>query len=115
MGADSNTCMTCGGSGAVANEYGPADCLDCAGLGQLPSASVLRERRLRELERIHAGGAGEAASDVRFLIQEVRTAQHVLLQIMAAAMERSDADELGSKIRFLANRFLELYPVSSRD
>jgi len=114
METENNVCMTCAGSGEMANEYGPADCRDCAGLGQLPSASVLRERRLRELELIHSG-ASEAAADVRFLVQEVRTAQHVMLQIMAAAMERPEGDELGAKIRFLANHFLELYPVSARD
>lgn len=111
MGTQSKTCMTCGGQGSVVNEYGPAPCPDCAGLGQLPSACVLRERRLRELERIHQG-ASEVAADVQFLVQEVRAAQHVLLQIMAAAMERPEGDELGAKIRFLANGFLELYPVT---
>lgn len=110
MESNNEQCATCFGEGSVASEFGPEVCPDCCGLGTLPSASVLRERRLRELERIHVG-AGEIGRDVHYLVHEVRTAQHALTQIMAAAMERPADDPLGAKIRFLANQFLGFYPL----
>lgn len=105
-------CATCYGTGETGSEYGPQTCVDCAGLGQLPSGVVLTERRLRELERIHAG-AGELGDDVRWLVAEVRRARHSLLQILAASQDLPEEDPIGAKIRYLSNEVLGLYTVQS--
>lgn len=107
---DAERCQTCQGEGVTANEFGPHDCPDCCGLGRLPSSSVLRERRLREIERAHATG-DERGQAVHWLVAEVRKANHVLLQIMAAAMESREADPVNARVRYLANKALGLYPI----
>ena len=103
-------CQTCMGEGLTASEYGPEACPDCCGIGRLPSTTILRERRLRELEAAH-GRSSETGQAISWLADEVRRSQHVLMQIMAAAMEAPDTDPVGSKVRFLANQALGLYPV----
>jgi len=104
----SEKCATCFGEGALFRDLGPETCPDCCGLGELPSASVLRERRLRELEHLYARRT-EDSRDVRWLIAEVRRSQHALLQILAASQEVGGADAIAQKIRFLANDVLGLY------
>ena len=110
MQNEAQRCQTCMGEGAIASEYGPQDCPDCCGLGRLPSASVLRERRIRELERAH-GKDGETGMAIRWLADEVRKANHALMQIMAAAMDTREDDPVGAKVRFLANEALGMYPM----
>ena len=111
MTATLEQCATCFGEGTIGSEHGPVPCVDCCGLGRLPPSFHLRERRLRELEQNYTGRP-EIAHDVRFLVHEVRTAQHALLQIMAAAMDASAGDALAARIRFLSNQALGLYPVT---
>ena len=69
-------CSTCYGEGTVFHDYGPETCPIAAGLGELPSASVLSERRLRELERRYERRDEETWRDVRWLVGEVRGADH---------------------------------------
>ena len=107
MSASPQKCATCYGEGEVASEYGPQSCADCGGLGSLPSATVLTERRLRELERIH--DAGEVGEDVRWLIAEVRRSQHAMIQILAASQDAPQEDPICKKIRFLSNQVLGVY------
>jgi hypothetical protein len=105
-------CATCYGEGTVTTEQGPSTCPDCAGLGQLPSPLVLTESRLRELERLYGKLGGETAQDVQWLVSEVRRAHHALVQILAASHDTADdADPIASKIKFLANDVLGVYPV----
>ena len=104
-------CGTCYGEGTLFGEMGPRPCPDCCGLGALPSASVLRERRLREIEERYRGHQ-ESSRDMRWLILEVRRAQHALLQILAASQEARGTDAIAKKIRFLANDVLDLYQPS---
>lgn len=111
MSTSPQKCATCYGEGEVASEFGPQSCSDCGGLGQLPSATVLAERRLRELERIHS--TGEVGDDVRWLVAEVRRSQHVLMQIMAAAQDAPEQDVICKKIRFLSNEVLGVYAASN--
>lgn len=113
MSAASEKCSTCYGEGTVSSDMGPETCADCCGLGELPSASVLLERRLRELERRYEGQQ-EESRDVRWLILEVRRAQHALLQILAAGLEAPEKDAIAKKIRFLANDVLGLYRPSTQ-
>ena len=108
------TCRSCDGQGTVFRDYGPEPCASCLGLGQLPSASVLTEQRLREIEKSYDGRALEASLDVRWLAAEVRRAHHALLQILAASQDLDADDAIAKKIRFLANDVLAVYPATPR-
>jgi hypothetical protein len=108
------TCRSCDGQGTVFRDYGPEPCASCLGLGQLPSASVLTEQRLREIEKSHEGRNLEASVDVRWLAAEVRRAHHALLQILAASQDLDADDAIAKKIRFLANDVLAVYPPNPR-
>ena len=109
--SSSETCGTCHGEGVTGSEQGPLPCLDCAGTGQLPSGLVRTEWRLRELERIHAATSGEAGQDIRWLINEVRRAHHALLQILAVSADGADSQPMLTRIKFLANDVLSVYPA----
>lgn len=102
-------CTTCYGEGTVGGLHGPQACADCAGLGTLPSTTVLTERRLRELERIHTAEGGEFGKDVGWLVSEVRRAHHALLQILAVSQDADPRDQEAARIRHLANEVLGVY------
>ena len=106
----SERCVTCHGEGVTGSEQGPLTCPDCAGRGVLPSGLVRTEWRLRELERIHANQAGEFGQDMRWLISEVRRAHHALLQILATSQDAEGEDPSSTRIKFLANDVLSVYP-----
>ena len=103
-------CATCYGQGVVTGSKGPAECGDCGGLGQLPSTTVLTERRLRELEKVYGSQGGEVGQDVTWLVSEVRRARHALTQILALGQDGGAAD-MAERTRFLANQALGVYPV----
>ena len=111
--SSSERCITCHGEGVTGSEQGPLTCPDCAGRGVLPSGLVRTEWRLRELERIHAGQVGETGQDMRWLVSEVRRAHHALLQILATSQDVEDADPHLTRIKFLANDVLSVYPKTS--
>jgi hypothetical protein len=106
----SSRCETCYGEGVFTSEQGPVTCPDCAGLGELASALVRTERRLRDVERLHGQSGSEAGQDVRWLVSEVRRSHHALLQILAASQEVSESDAVAKRIHYLANDVLGLYP-----
>ena len=107
----SEQCTTCQGEGVTASEHGPLTCLDCAGLGQLPSGLVRTEWRLRELERIYEPRSGEQGQDFRWLISQLRRSHHALLQILAASQDADGEDSpSAARIKFLANDVLSVYP-----
>jgi hypothetical protein len=108
-------CMTCHGEGVTGSEQGPLTCADCAGRGELPSGLVRTEWRLRELERIHASQHGETGQDMRWLIAEVRRAHHALLQILASGQDADEGDPSLTRIKFLANDVLSMYPKTPND
>jgi hypothetical protein len=112
--AAGEACGTCYGEGSIASESGPLVCADCAGQGVLPSGLVRTEWRLRELESIYAAMRGEQAQDIGWLIGEVRRAHHVLLQILAISQD-GDTDDVGlTRIKFLANDVLSVYPATAK-
>lgn len=113
MAEDKEKCATCYGEGCVSSERGPKDCPDCLGMGMLPSATVLTERRLRELEKSYSERGGEEGRDVGWLVGEVRRAHHVLLQILAASQD-ADEDDTSKRIKYLANDVLAIYPPRSQ-
>jgi hypothetical protein len=103
-------CLTCYGQGVTSSERGPAACPDCGGLGQLPSPLVLTEWRLRALERSYEKQGGQAGQDITWLVSEVRRAHHALVQILAASQDADDTNATATKIKFLANDVLRVYP-----
>lgn len=113
--ATPHRCQTCFGTGETSGIEGVVACPDCFGLGTLPSATVLVERRLRDLERQYASTGTQAALDVRWLVDEVRRSRHALVQILAASADGdagSEADRaLSKKVMFLANDVLDYFPV----
>ena len=111
--ANAEVCGTCHGEGVTGSESGPLTCIDCAGIGHLPSGLVRTEWRLRELERVYAATSGEPGQDLHWLVGEVRRAHHALLQILAASVDLGEADPALSRIKFLANDVLGMYPVKT--
>jgi hypothetical protein len=117
----SEPCNSCYGQGVTATEHGPLTCSDCAGVGSLPSNMVRTEWRLRELERIYSAAdsgissvdTGAAAQDLRWLVSEVRRARGALLQILAVTDDTDlVADPTLTRIKFLANEVLSIYPLT---
>jgi hypothetical protein len=104
-------CSTCLGTGEIGTEVGPTDCPDCGGSGMLPHPLVAVEWRMRDIERSHAAGRDDAAADMRWLIAELRRARTALTEIAALAQDAGDSD-LVQRLRFSANRALELYPIA---
>jgi hypothetical protein len=106
----SEKCASCHGEGVTPSESGPLTCPDCAGRGVLPSGLVRTEWRLRELERIYAEQSSETGQDARWLIGEVRRAHAALLQILSISHDAADGGEDLTRIKFLANDVLGMYP-----
>jgi hypothetical protein len=106
-------CASCYGEGVISGIAGPQPCPDCGGVGALPSSNTLAERRLRDLETEYARRGGQIESDMRWLVDEVRRGRHALIQILAAAQDADSEDALASRVRFLANAAIGLYPVDS--
>src|SRR5262245_24758083 len=104
-------CMSCWGTGEVASDFGPVDCPDCGGSGQLPSKSVLIEWRARDIERLRAAADDAVAADIRWLVAELRSARGALNEIIALAHDVADSDQIATRIRFVANRALGTYEI----
>ena len=102
-----HSCNSCSGSGEVGTEAGPVDCPDCGGAGVLPHPSVLVEWRMRDIERARGGGDGAVASDVRWLLAELRRARTALTEIVSLAEDAGDS-EIARRLRVTAGRALGL-------
>lgn len=105
--------MSCWGTGESVTSSGPADCPDCGGSGVLPSRGVLVEWRARDVERAHAKDDGETGHHVRWLLSELREARRALTEIIALAHDVDDDDSIAQRIRFVANRALGTYEITS--
>jgi hypothetical protein len=103
-------CSSCSGSGEVGTESGPVDCPDCGGSGALPHPSVLVEWRMRDIERGRAVGSDPAATDIRWLIAELRRARTALTEIASLAEDAGDS-ETARRLRVTAGQALELFEV----
>ena len=51
------------------------------------------------------------SQDVHWLVAEVRRAHHALMQIMAASQDADDSEATATKIKFIANDVLGVYPA----
>jgi len=86
------------------------DCPDCGGSGALPHPSVLVEWRMRDIERARAAGSDEPASDIRWLIAELRRARTALTEIATLAEDMGDSEPV-RQLRVTAGQALELFEV----
>jgi hypothetical protein len=102
-------CASCSGTGELGTDVGLVDCPDCGGSGHLPHPSVLVEWRARDIERANLGDS-ENASDVRWLVTELRTARRALTEIMALAQD-AETPEAFTQIRLRAGEALSLFTV----
>ena len=107
--------MSCHGTGEYPTESGVLDCPDCGGSGSLPSRKVLVEWRSGDIERKYTRSQETVATDVRWLLAELRAARGALNEIIALAHDVSDEDSIAFRIRSVANRALGLYAPSARD
>src|SRR5262245_54986388 len=110
LGSVERRCNSCSGSGEVGTESGPVDCPDCGGSGALPHPSVLVEWRMRDIERARASGSDDAASDIRWLIAELRRARTALTEIASLAEDAGES-ETARRLRVTAGQALELFEV----
>jgi hypothetical protein len=106
-GAHERRCQSCTGTGEIGTEAGPKDCPDCGGSGALPRPDVLIEWRMRDIERARAGGDDPVASDVRWLLAELRRARTALTEIVSLAEDAGD-DDIARRLRLTAGRALGL-------
>jgi hypothetical protein len=109
---DTPKCTTCGGSGELPTDFGPTDCPDCGGAGTLPSKATLVEWRARDIERSQASMSSPVAADLKWLVAELRIARGALNEVIALAHDIEDGNDIGRRIRFVANRALGTYPVT---
>jgi hypothetical protein len=109
-GTPERLCNSCAGSGEVGTEAGLVDCPDCGGSGVLPHPSVLVEWRMRDIERARGAGNDDAASDIRWLIAELRRARTALTEIQSLAEDAGDS-ETARRLRVTAGQALELFDV----
>lgn len=106
---ETRTCDSCGGTGEMGSEFGTSDCADCGGSGTLPTRNVLIDWRSRDIERALGSGVRVTDADIRWLLAELRTARKALNETLALAHDLPEAEPLGAKIRFLANRALGVH------
>lgn len=104
-------CNSCAGTGEVGTEAGLVDCPDCGGSGALPHPNVLVEWRARDIEKARGAGSDPAASDIRWLIAELRRARTALTEIAALAEDAGSA-EVMQRIRVTAGRALALFELT---
>jgi hypothetical protein len=107
-------CHSCLGTGELGSEAGPVDCPDCGGAGVLPHPHVAIEWRVRDIERTHASDRDAVSNDLRWLIAELRRARTALTEIASLATDAGDSD-IARRLRFTANRALELYPIGENE
>ncbi len=106
-----DVCLTCLGAGEISSERGPARCPDCEGTGQVGDHYLRTEKQLREVEGRSERLSGDVAQDVSWLIDELRLTRQALIQVLSAAQESQEGDDLLARIRFLANAALGVYKV----
>jgi hypothetical protein len=106
-------CNSCSGTGEVGTEVGLVDCPDCGGSGVLPHANVLVEWRARDIEKMRGAGTDAVASDIRWLIAELRRARTALTEIASLADDAGDS-EVAQRIRVTAGQALELFELKDQ-
>jgi hypothetical protein len=112
MSPSEKTCLTCHGTGESVTEVGPQPCPDCFGVGRAQSPNTKLEWRLREIERSCAQLGRESATDVLWLIHELRVSRAALLEILTCCQDADETDLTARDVRFRANAALKLYDAT---
>jgi hypothetical protein len=111
--SEPENCLTCYGTGEIAVDGPPETCPDCFGEGRALSPGTKLEWRLRALESAYRESRNEAASDVLWMVSELRQARESLLRIFARCQDAEDSDALAREVRKEANDALKIYaPVA---
>jgi hypothetical protein len=108
----SDSCLTCGGAGEVGTELGLLACPDCFGDGRRPGRGASFEWRLRQIEQRHHAAGGEVASDLVWLVHELRRTRQALTGILTRCQDAEEGDAFAAAIRYQANEALGLYDVT---
>jgi len=103
-----SSCSSCGGTGELPTDFGPADCPDCGGAGYLPARSTLVDWRSRDIERAVNAGLHPVSGDIRWLLAELRNARKALTEVIALAHDAPDADGIAMRIRAVSSKALGL-------
>ncbi len=114
MNEREDRCATCYGSGELVTDQGALVCPDCFGDGKSLGRGAKIEWRLRELDRVYAGGTRDADADVKWLLHEVRSCRDALVRILTLCGDAAEDDELAQRIKFLANQSLGIYAVETK-
>ncbi len=107
-------CLTCYGTGEVVTDGPPETCPDCFGERALSRGTKL-EWRLRAIESTYRQSERETASDVLWLVRELREARGSLVRILARCQDAEDSDVLAREVRDEANKALGVYAVETID
>lgn len=107
-----DACLTCYGAGETVSENGPVACPDCFGEGQALSRGTKLEWRLRDIERAYQGSEREAATDVVWLVHELRRSREALLRVLARCQDVDSVDPVLRDVKYEANEALGLYDPS---
>jgi hypothetical protein len=92
---------------------GPETCPDCFGEGVALGRGTKLEWRLRAIERTHERSSErETASEVLWLVGELRHTRDALTKILARCQDAGDSP-LAREVQHEANRGLGLYEVES--
>ena len=108
--AERRQCGSCHGTGEVGTDSGVVDCPDCGGEGVLPDANVLVEWRMRDIERAHEAAGAQVASDIRWLVAELRRSRKALVEVVTLAQEPPN-EELVKQVGVVAGDALCLFEV----
>lgn len=103
---EASKCSTCNGTGAMPSDYGPVDCSECGGSGASLPKKAQVDARMADLEKAYAGARNAVATDVRWMLTELRGARSALKEIVALAHDVRDEDAIALKIRMIANTAL---------
>jgi hypothetical protein len=110
--AKMDRCLTCQGAGEVGSESGPLVCPDCFGEGHAVGRGATFEWRLRQIEQRYQRAGGEMASDVAWLVHELRRSREALVGIFARCQDAERGDAMAAEIQYRANEALGLYAAT---
>jgi hypothetical protein len=107
-------CASCYGTGEMVTEQGCADCPDCFGRGRSSGGGAGVEWKLRALESRYGDLSSDVATDVQWLMHEVRRGREALVRILTRCQDANEDDQLARDVCFEVNEALGLYDQSER-
>jgi hypothetical protein len=104
-----DTCLTCYGTGETVADGAPEVCSDCFGEGRALSRGTKLEWRLRAIENAYRSSPRETATDVMWLVSELRMSREALVRILARCQDADTSDVLAREVGEHANAALGIY------